>query len=435
MKISVIGLGKLGACYAAFYANKKHEVVGVDTDAKKVRALSLGKPPVEEPELARYISKNKTRLSATMSVAEAVEGSSVTFIIVPTPSTKNGSFSTAYVEAACKEIGAALKTKKEYHLVCVVSTVLPGDSREKIIPAIEKASGKKCGEDFGYCYNPSLIAIGDILENLENPDFIFLGAFDQKSGDLLEKVYKTIYPSITPERMSVESVELAKIALNSYVTMKITFANMLGMLAEQIPNAHVDNITTALGKDKRIGSRYLRAGLGYGGPCFPRDNFAFAYMAQKRGIKTPIALATHTVNESIPNTIVKHIDTLAKKHKVKNVGFLGLSYKPKTAMTEESQAFVIAQKVGTLYRVSAYEPLGAHHIKEQAGKKIRAHETLGSLAKESDILFISNKDAAFSSLPSLLNKEKKLKIVVDPWGMFDPKEFKEHVIYKTLGRK
>ncbi len=436
MKLSVVGLGKLGSCYTAFYASKGHTLVGTDIDAKKVKALAVGRPPVEETRLAEYIAEHKERILATTNITEAVSLTDATFIIVPTPSKKDGSFSVDYVVEACKKIGKALQKKDTYHLVCVVSTVLPGDSREYIIPALESASGKICGVDFGYCYNPSLIAIGDVIENLEKPDFIFLGEFDKKSGDTLATIYTSVYPTIIPERMSVESVELAKIALNSYVTMKITFANTLSMLAEQIPHANVDSITGALGKDKRIGSAYLKAGLGYGGPCFPRDNFAFANMARKRGVNTPVALATHSTNETIPERMSEVITEHAKKIQTKKIGMLGISYKPKTTLTEDSQARTIAELlVKKGYALSIFEPLGTEEARRVFNNKATYHDSLSELVTSADILFISNKDTLFSELVLILNKTEAPKTVIDPWGMFKKEDFAEHITYRAIGRK
>lgn len=434
MKISVIGLGKLGSCYAAFCASRGYSVVGFDIDSKKVEAINLGLPPVEEPNLAALVRQNKKQLRATTDIADAIINSEATFLIVPTPSKKDGSFSLEYILKACEGIGEALKSKKSYHLICIVSTVLPGDSRGHIIPALEVASGKKFGRDFGFAYNPSLIAIGDVIYNLQHPDFLFLGAHDSKSRDVLAAIYKKLYPGLAPERMSIESAELAKIALNSFVTMKISFANILGEISEQIPGSDVDQVTRAIGKDKRIGSRYLSSGLGFGGPCFPRDNFAFAFMAKKRGIPAPLAVATHAINRSIPEKITA-ILTQSAGGKKKTIGFLGVSYKPRTTMTEESQALEIAgymHKKG--YSIVIYEPLGKSEAERTLGHRARYAKSLKELVEKSDILFVSNRDKSFTSLPSLIKKGSKKKIVVDPWGMFEQKSFGTKAHYKAVGR-
>lgn len=431
----MIGLGRLGACYATFAASRGFNVMGVDVDKHKVDAINGGLPSVEETNLASYVARNKKRLQATVNTEKAVLASSATFIIVPTPSVKNGSFSTDYVTAVCKEIGKTLKKKRAYHLVVLVSTLLPSDCRTKIIPAIESASGKQCGKSFGFCYSPSLIAIGDVLNNLENPDFLFVGAYDKQSEETLAALYKKMYPSIVPECMSIESAELAKIALNSYVTMKITFANTLGVLCEKIPNAHVDHITNALGKDKRIGSHYIKSGLGFGGPCFPRDNAAFAHMAKRRGVKTPLALATDEFNRSMSQNIAHMINALGSMYKTRRIGFLGVSYKPRTTLTEESQALFIAQEMLKRgFKIAIFEPMGSLEAEAHFGKSAQYPKTIGEIAVWSNIIFVSNKDERFHELVSALSDNQEKKIIVDPWGMFNPRDFSPPTIYHPIGR-
>jgi UDPglucose 6-dehydrogenase len=434
--ISVIGLGKLGACYVAFCASRGLNVIGVDADHKKVREVRKGIAPVEEPDLQKYINKNKSRITATANVKRAIYESTATFIIVPTPSKKDGSFSLTPTLAVCNEIGKSLKKKTSYHLIVLVSTVLPGNCREDIIPTIERASGKKCGEDFGFCYSPSLIAIGDVIYNLTSPDFLFLGAYDKKSDQVLSSIYKKLYPIIHPEHMSIESAELAKIALNSYITMKITFANTLGTICNKIPHANVDHITMALGKDKRIGSHYIKSGLGFGGPCFPRDNTAFAHMAHRRGVKTPLALATDNFNKHIPKNVSSSLNVIGREHKSKRIGFLGVSYKPNTTLIEESQALFIAESMlGRGYSVAIFEPLGHHEAKSYFDKKALYHDTLEKLVDWSEIIFISNKDARFRKIVSCLKNNENKKVIVDPWGMFKHDDFPSTVIYHAIGRQ
>lgn len=435
LTISVLGLGKLGACYAAFAARHGIFIVGTDADMNKVAAINKGLAPVVETNLQAYIDKYKNRLRATHSTREAVLASTATFIIVPTPSKKDGSFSPLPAISACTEIGKALKEKRGYHLVVLVSTLLPEDCRTHIIPALENASGKHCGIDFGFCYSPSLIAIGDVLNNLEHPDFIFLGAFDKKSETTLSRIYKVLYPSLQPECMSIESAELAKIALNSFITTKITFANTLAMLCEKIPHTNVDHITTALGKDKRVGSRCIKSGLGFGGPCLPRDNAAFAQMANRRGVHTPIALATHIFNKDIPKRMALILHVLAKKYKAKRIGFLGVSYKTCTTLIEDSQALSIADAMARLgYTLAIFEPLGSHEAFAHFEKKALYPVSLKDIVEWVDILFISNRDENFRNVPSLMRKSSAKKIIVDPWGMFQASDFNTAVVYIPLGR-
>lgn len=435
-KVSVIGLGKLGACYATFYASKGYQVIGYDINSKNVDLLNKGFAPVRETGLSELVRAHHDRLSATTDMAKVIGETDVTFMIVPTPSKDDGLFSDEYVLSVARTVGPHLERKNDYHVFVLVSTVLPGDSRTRIIPTFERYSGKTHGKDFGYVYSPSLVAIGDILHNLEHPDMLFLGATDEKSRNIVEEIYTDIHPMKTSERMQIESAEIAKISLNSFVTMKITFANTLGELCSKIPHADVDEVTRAIGKDKRIGSAYLRSGLGYGGPCFPRDNFALANMAKKRGTRLPlaVALATHYLNHKV----WKNALTVLLKHggTTSTYGVLGISYKPNTTVSEDSQARWITEGLVKRGRkVVLFEPMGHHHEAIHILKKtVRYADTLTKLVKKSDIIFVSNADEKFAALPKIANAAKGKKTIIDPWGMFKKADFKKNVTYVSLGR-
>ncbi len=433
-RISVIGLGKLGACYAAFYASYGYQIIGFDVDASKGRMLAKGDAFLEEPELSEYLKRSKGRIHTARSMKEAIAKSDGSFIIVPTPSKKDGLFSVDTVRAVAQEIGEALKAKKDYHVVVLVSTVLPGDSREQIIPVLERASGKKCGPGFGYVYSPSLIAIGDILRNLEKPDLLFVGAYDTRSEKVLSDIYRRVYKTPNLRPMSIESAELAKIALNSYVTMKISFANTLAAIAERLPHAHVDEITGALGSDRRIGAAYLRAGLGYGGPCFPRDNRAFGAMAKRRGVHAPLPLATDAINNVVTDLMVELLLEHAGK-KVANVGFLGVSYKPRTTMTEDSQALEIAKAVHAKgHRLVIYEPIHAQMAKKALGAVHHYASELKEFLQKVDVIFVSNADPSFVDLPESIPSGSSIRIV-DPWGFFLGRTFPSTCLYIAPGRR
>ena len=170
--------------------------------------------------------------------------------------------------------------------------------QQVLIPMIEKETGWKCGPDFGFCYNPEFIALGKVINGLLDPDMVLIGESHPEYGAALEAAYKK-YNRNQPKvaRMSIISAELTKIALNSYITMKISFTKQLRMIDEQFPKADIHAMLDALGSDSRIGKKYLRAGLSYGGPCFPRDNRLLAYTAREAGLEVPLALASDRVNE------------------------------------------------------------------------------------------------------------------------------------------
>ncbi len=280
--ISVVGLGKLGAPLAAVLAYKGYSVIGVDTNDQYVQLVNQGKAPVVETGLSELIQQSHSRLLATTDYQEAITQTEITFIIVPTPSTPEGGFSLKYVLTAIEQIGKALREKTTFHLVVLTSTVMPGATLNEVQPALEKFSGKRCGQDFGLCYNPEFIALGSVVRDMLNPDFILMGESDGRSGDLLTKLYQQVcdnQPKIA--RMNFVNAELTKLAVNTFVTTKISYANMLSQVCEHLPGSNVDTVTAALGLDSRIGSKYLKGGLGYGGPCFPRDNLAFVHLSRQ----------------------------------------------------------------------------------------------------------------------------------------------------------
>ncbi len=413
LHVSVIGLGKVGSAMVASYASRGFEVIGSDRDPRLVEFIGRHEAPFDEQDLAKLLSENGARIRTTASTAEAVAQSDITFIIVPTPSVPDGSFSTKFVESACADIGAALKSKDGYHLIIVVSTILPMDSQERILPVLEDASGKLAGTDFGYCYSPSFIAIGSIIRNILFPDFCLVGEYDKKSGDIIGAFYEKLrMNNATVERMSIESAELAKIALNSYVTQKITFANLLTDICSQLSNADVDSVTTALGKDRRIGSAYLKGGMGYGGPCFPRDNKAFSQSASRYGVMQQVAEHVHAYNEGI---IDKVFDRVFKSMpKSSTVAVLGLSYKPNTYLTDEAQGLKMVQKLlKEGYSVVWYDPPPMAR-RDETPSEARRVDTLDEAVRQADACFISYPSEDFDSLPALVKTLDKPFTVIDP---------------------
>ncbi|MES2226097.1 MAG: nucleotide sugar dehydrogenase [Patescibacteria group bacterium] len=344
-KISVCGLGKLGACIAATFAAAGHDVVGLDIDPEKVAKINAGQAPVDEPRLQEFVTSGHAHLRATTDAADLVH-SDVTFFITPSPSLPDGSFSNEYLEKAMRSVARALRASgKKDHLFVCSSTTTPGSCESVLIPAIEEELEGKCGVDFGFCYNPEFIALGNVVNGLLEPDMVLIGESHAKYGEALETLYRSYnrnQPTIA--RMSLVSAELTKISVNSFVTMKISFTNQLRMIADQFPGANIHTILEALGSDTRIGKKYLRAGLSYGGPCFPRDNRLLAYVARQKGVVAPLAEATDQVNTMSNEDLQKKVEGMVPKGKGA-IAVLGLTYKPDTHITEEAAGLILAQSL------------------------------------------------------------------------------------------
>ena len=373
MNISVIGLGKLGSPLAAVFASKGFEVVGTDLNTELVAAVTAGRAPVDEPGLQELIDASGGRLRATRDAVQAVAASDVTFVIVPTPSDASGFFTNAYVLQAMETVGAGIRRKSDYHVVVITSTVMPGSTNGEIRHALEQHSGRSVGRDLGLCYNPEFIALGSVVRDMLRPDMILIGESDAKAGDLLEEIYRRSCDN-TPaiRRMNFVNAELTKISVNTFVTTKISYANMLADLCDRLPGADVDVVTRAVGADTRIGTKYLKGAIGYGGPCFPRDNVAFAALARSLGARAELAEATDSINSYQVERVLGAIEA---RYAGGVIGVLGLSYKPDTGVIEQSQGVQLVQRLlDAGYPVTAYDP------KALAGAQAAVRQSFDSAA-------------------------------------------------------
>ncbi|MBK5295401.1 MAG: UDP-glucose/GDP-mannose dehydrogenase family protein [Acidobacteriia bacterium] len=435
MKISVIGLGKLGAVMAAVFAERGHQIIGVDLNEAFVSAINEGRSPVEEPGLAELIAKNRTRLRATGDAAAAVAETDATFIIVPTPSGDDGTFSLRHVLAAVEAIGGALRHKSGYHLVVLSSTVMPGATGGEILPLLEASSGKTCGQDFGLCYNPEFIALGSVIRDMSRPDMLLIGESDQRAGTLLASVYEHVFenqPQVA--RMNFVNAELAKLSVNTFVTTKISYANMLGEICERLPGADVDEVTRALGLDSRIGPKYLQGALGYGGPCFPRDNVAFARLARNLGLEAVLAEATQKVNLlQVPRLAALILSLLPEGG---TVGILGVSYKSSTNIVEESQGIALASHLlAEGVAVNIYDPAAMENAARALPlENVCFRRSAAECAGASQVVVIATPWKEFQQLrPEHLNTSMGIPSVVDCWRILDREKFESVANYVTLG--
>ena len=431
MKISIIGLGKLGAPMAAVMAHKGNTVVGVDINPAYVAAIQEGLPPVNEPGLAALITANRERLSATGDYDAAIQATDVTFVIVPTPSGPDGRFSTRYVLSAAEKIGAALRKKNAWHLVVLSSTVMPGATGGELLPALEAASGKTCGPDFGLCYNPEFIALGSVIRDMLRPDMILIGEADERCGAILEQLYTGVCESSPRiQRMSYVNAELTKISVNTFVTTKISYANMLAQVCETLPGADVDVVTAALGCDTRIGPKYLKGALGYGGPCFPRDNVAFSAMARANGVPALLAEATDATNRNQVPRLAALIRSRIPEGGTAAV--LGLSYKPETEVIEESQGLALAQELSRAgVKVVVYDPAAMDNARAALGASVSFAAGAAECAAAADFIAVTTPWAAFKQLAA--GDVRPGSTVLDCWRMFTPEHFGPDVEVMSLG--
>ena len=403
---------------AAAIAGRGFDVIGVDLNASVIEAVNSGQAPVSETGLAYAIETNSARLRATAYHGEAVALSDVTFVVVPTPSDHTGMFSLQYASYAFREIGHGLVQKEGYHLVVLTSTVMPGSTRQVLLPELEAASGKKCGRDFGLCYSPEFIALGSVIRDFLNPDFTLVGEFDERCGAMLEHCYAEIIENGAPcKRMSLENAELTKLAVNTFVTTKIAYANMLAELCEAIPGGDVDVVSDAVGADKRIGRRYLRGGLGFGGPCFPRDNIALSAFGQRVGADADIAVTTDAVNRVPVRRLVEQVRVAARPEST--VAVLGLAYKPQSHVIERSQGLEAALAIAEYgLRVVCYDPLSRDAARNELKDKAVVLDSVKACLDQADVVVIANADSEFAGLtPEDFPQRSPPVQVIDCWRL------------------
>jgi len=435
LRFSVIGLGKLGSPMVACFAAKGHQVVGVDLNEKYVRCINEGKAPVFEPGLQEMLNKSGGRLKATTDIAAAVRDTDITFVIVPTPSEAGGAFTPRYVLEACRTIGATLRGLDRFHVVVITSTVMPGCTGNEVRPVLEETSGKRCGVDFGLCYSPEFISLGSVIRDFLNPDFLLIGESDRKAGDLVVSVYAQVcdnQPKIA--RMTWTNAELTKLALNAYVTTKISYANMLAELCEHLEGGDVDAVTSALGMDTRIGSKYLKGSLGFGGPCFPRDNVALMTLATRLGVPVPLPQATDRIN----NRQVERLYQIANRHlhAGDTVGVLGLSYKPCTNVIEKSQGVELAALFATRgVSVIVYDPCAMDAARHVLPSSVRYAASVAECAHSADVLLLCTPSSEYKTVSAadLKRDGGKKAVVIDCWRMLDRAALPAVATYIRIG--
>ena len=449
LRISVIGLGELGSSMAAVFASKDHHVIGLDVNKHFVDALQRGEAPVHEPQLQELINEYKTNIEATMDYYKAISMTDMTMIIVPTPSDVNtGFFTNNYVLSAIKEIGEVIKSCNKYHQVVVTSTVMPGSTDGVIRDALELSSGRKIGcldSEIGLAYNPEFIALGQVINDMLNPDFILIGESDSRIGDALQGLYlrTTNKQTLRFHRMNFINAEITKISVNTFLATKITYANMLSELCENLPNADVDIVSTAIGSDSRVGNKYLKGALAYGGPCFPRDNRAFVALAKSVFVNPLLAEATDQLNnyqvdrllricEQIVEQYFDNVSTVRPK-----VGILGLSYKPDTPVVEYSAACALSTKLIRNFDVFAYDPVAMPLASQICDKRVQFVSSVDKLLYEHgiDILLIMTASNNWKNI--MFNRmEKETLYVVDCWRLLNKENIEkthQHIRIILLG--
>lgn len=436
-KISVVGLGKLGLPLAACFAEKGFETIGIDINEGTVNSINKGVSPLVELGLSELISRlGGNMLKATLSHREAIEQTDITFVLVSTLSEEDGSFSNSYVASALKSLAEDLgRSRKKSHLFVISSTVMPRSTEEAFIPLIERYSGRKLNVGFQVCYNPDFVALGGVIHDFCNPDFVVIGQSSPSAGEQVEFIYRRLCDNNPPIlKMSLINAEITKVCLNAYITMKISFANAVSQICQSCAGADVDIVTDALGGDRRISPLYLRGGLSYGGTCFPRDTAAFIALSKQCGCEAELIRAVQNTNEQhnqhLSELVLSHISPEVDR----TVSVLGLAFKPGTPVIVESPAIKLIDNL--LQRdidVVVYDPLAMENTRSVFGDRISYAGSVEDCISKSSVCVITTRENEFKQIDEtyIVNGPA---VIIDCWRILDPAVLGQNVNYIPMGR-
>ncbi len=439
-KISVLGIGYVGLCTAVGFASRGYNVVASTHDSEKATKINNGTPPFYEPNLEALLEQSIRDGNLTCLVnqtKEAVLTTDLTFNAVGTPSKSDGSIDLQFIEKSSQEVGLALCKKNSYHLVVVKSTVVPGTTQNVVKPILEQESGKKCGSDFGLCMSPEFLRQGSAFQDTIHTDRIVIGEYDQKSGDILDRTYRDFYTNDGPPiiRTNLSTAELIKYASNSFLATKISYVNMIANLCEKIPGADVKIVAAAMGLDKRIGSLFLNAGLGYGGSCFPKDVKALIAHSRKLGYNLELLESVESVNKNQPLKVVEFCEEILGNLKGKRIAILGLAFKPKTDDMREARSIpIIKSLIEKGATVVAYDPIAISRAKDILKNKIKYAPSAIECIKNADCCVLVTEWNEFKNLtPSQFIKNMKKPILIDGRRIFSSKAFSQKMKFKAIG--
>jgi GDP-mannose 6-dehydrogenase len=352
MKISIMGLGYVGAVSAGCLAEEGHEVIGVDPQQAKVDLINEGRTPIIERDIGDIIERNvaEGRLRATSDVQEAVRYTDVSLICVGTPSLGNGHIDLKYVKRVCEQIGQGLRNHHG-HTVVVRSTMLPGTMRDVVIPALEEASGLKAGQDFGLCINPEFLREGTAVHDYFHPPKTVIGEIDKASGDVLAKLYGHMPCPLI--RTDYETAEMVKYADNTWHALKVGFANEIGNICKGLGlDSHKLMDIFCQDTKLNLSPYYLKPGFAFGGSCLPKDVRAISYKAKTLDISIPIINAILPSNQE---QIERGIRAVTDKGNRK-IGILGFSFKAGTDDLRESPMVELVERlIGKGYDLRVYD--------------------------------------------------------------------------------
>lgn len=437
MRIAIVGTGYVGLVSGTCLAETGVTVTCVDVDASKIEKLNQGGIPIYEPGLAELVAKNRRneRLFFTTSLKDALVDADAVFIAVGTPPDEDGSADLRYVLGVAREVGQLM----EGYLVVVTKSTVPVGTNRKVKETIRQALTER-GVDlqFDVASNPEFLKEGDAVNDFMKPDRVVIGVESDRARKVMERLYHAfILNNIPIHFMDIPSAEMTKYAANSMLATRISFMNDIANLCE-IVGANVESVKRGIGSDTRIGKKFLNAGCGYGGSCFPKDVKALIKTGEEQGYAMEVLKAVERVNEKQKTVLFDKI----KKHynnqlQGKHFGMWGLSFKPATDDMREAPALVLIRHLlDAGATVTAFDPVAMEECQRKIGDRIRYAANMYDALKGADAMIVVTEWQEFK-VPKFTYIEKALKekVIFDGRNIYSPEQMHEFgYIYYGIGR-
>jgi UDPglucose 6-dehydrogenase len=430
VRISVAGTGYVGLVTGVCLAEIGHKVTCVDIDRKKVALLDNGVSPIYEPGLEELMKKNvqSGRLAFTADSSSAYGESEIIFIAVGTPENEDGSANLTYVEAAAVQIAEQIQND----VIIVVKSTVPVGTNEHILEIVNQHKPPSIHAEVAS--NPEFLREGSAIHDTFHGDRIVIGSRSFFAGDTLEEIYKPL--GIPVVRTDIRSAEMIKYAANAFLATKISFINEIANICEKL-GADIEDVAEGIGKDARIGQQFLKAGIGYGGSCFPKDTKALVQLAGNVQHKFDLLNSVITVNNRQPLKLIKS----AKKHlgslEGKKIALLGLAFKPNTDDVREAASLVIAKelvKEGAV--VTGYDPIALNEARKVLKESITYSDSIAEAITDADAAFIVTEWDEIRTFPMNVYQEKmNTPILIDGRNIYPLRDIPEWMTYVSVGRK
>ncbi len=432
MRIAVVGTGYVGLVTGTCFAETGNHVTCVDIDAKKVEMMRAGQVPIYEPDLDKLFERNlrQDRLEFTTDLKEGIKGAQIIFLALPTPSDEDGSADLKYVLGVAEQLGQIMT---EYAVIVDKSTVPVGTADR-----VREAVAKHAKVEFDVVSNPEFLREGVAVDDFLKPDRVVIGTSSKRAQDVMEQLYKPFVRQGNPIIfMDERSAEMTKYAANAFLATKITFMNEIANLCERV-GANVDNVRLGIGSDTRIGKRFLFAGIGYGGSCFPKDVKALRKTSEEYDYDFSILKSVMSVNEKQKERLFEKVSTFYNGDlKGKTFALWGLAFKPDTDDIREAPALVLIDKLlAAGAKVQAFDPEAMANVKEKVGDKVTFGENQYDVLEGADALLIVTEWTVFRS-PEFDTIEKLMpsKLVFDGRNLYDLIQMAQRgYTYLSIGR-